>query len=144
MSYVIVKYLHFVGILGLFSLLLLENFLVKPELTERKLARIARIDIVYWLTGVLAVVSGLLLTLVVGKSPSFYLSNPVFHLKVTLFAVAILATLYPTVFFLRHFRATGDTVVRVPRAAIMIMRGKVLVLMVLPFLGVLMAMGYGL
>ncbi len=143
MGYVIVKYLHFIGIFGLFALLLLEFYLVKPVLSGAMLTRLANVDLIYWTFGILVVVTGIMLTVSVGKPASFFLSNPVYHIKVTLFGVAILATTYPTFFFQTHRHCAATEEIDVPRTAAMIIRLKFPVLFLLPLLAALMAQGYG-
>jgi uncharacterized membrane protein len=44
-------------------------------------------------------VAGGLLWFTVGKDASFYSSNPIFHIKVTLFFIAGGLSIYPTLFF---------------------------------------------
>lgn len=143
MSYVIVKYLHFIGVFGLFALLLLEFYIVKPVLTGSVLTRLANVDLVYWACGILAIVTGVMLTFSVGKSATFFLSNPVYHIKISLFAVAILATTYPTFFFQTHRRCAATEEVDIPKAVATIIRLKFPVLFLLPLLAALMAQGYG-
>lgn len=143
MSYAIVKYLHFIGIFGLFSLLLLELYIVRPVLSGAVLTRLANVDLIYWASGVLVLLTGLILTFSVGKPASFFLSNPVYHTKVALFGILILVTFYPTFFFQSHRRCRAEPEVKVPPAVITIIRIKLLVLSLLPLLGVLMALGFG-
>lgn len=143
MSYVIVKYLHFIGVFGLFALLLLEFYIVKPVLRGAVLTRLANVDLAYWASGILAVVTGILLTVSVGKPSSFFLSNPVYHIKITLFGIAILATTYPTFFFQTHRRCAATAEIDVPKAVGTIIRLKFPVIFLLPLLASLMAQGYG-
>lgn len=143
MDYVLVKYAHLLGILFLFACLVAEHLLIKPELSRQEVKRLAIIDSVYGGAALLTLLAGLLLWFAVGKPAGFYNSNPVFHVKVTLFIGVGLLSIYPTQFFIRKRRSRQELVV-VPRNLIRVIRVELLVLLLLPLMAVFMAQGYGL
>ena len=97
-------------------------------------------DLVYGISAVIALVSGLGLWLWVGKPAEFYSVNWIFHVKLTLFILVFLLSLYPTRFFITH-RKTEETV-SIPKSIIMVIRMELLLVFIIPFFAVLMANGY--
>lgn len=143
MEDIVVRYLHFISIMTLVSALVAEHLLIKHQMTRAEVKRLSVVDAVYGLSSLTTLVAGLLLWFVVGKSADFYSANWVFHLKFSLFVIAALLSLYPTLFFLRNRKGAGD-IVEIPKKIIMIIRAELLVLLLIPMLAVLMAMGVGL
>ncbi len=142
MGYVIVKYIHLLGVLVLFATLAMEHLLIRDRLSPMEMQRLARIDRIYGLSAVVVLTAGLLLWFAVGKPAGFYTANPVFHAKLGLFIVIGLLSIYPTRFVLRHRTATEETAV--PVRIRQVMRAQLLLLLLMPLLAVLMAQGYGL
>lgn len=143
MEEIIVRYIHFLGIIGLSAALIGEHLLVAPKVSARQMRKLAVVDGIYGFSAVLTLVAGLLLWFWVGKSAEFYSKNWIFHLKVTVFVVIALMSIYPTVFFIRN-RKTKKEFVDIPRKLIMILRFEILLLLILPLLAVLMSRGVGL
>lgn len=142
MAYVLVKYIHIAGIMVLAASLALEHMLVKTSMTPTELRRIAIADMVYGLSAAIVLAAGLVLWFGVGKGSAFYTHNPIFHAKVGTFILVGLASIYPTVFFARHRKATQPLVI-VPPSVMMTVRVQLLLVLLLPLLAVLMAQGYG-
>ena len=143
-SFVLIRYLHFIAVIALFVLLLAEFVQMKPTLSGKSLRRLANTDLAYWLAGILVLLSGTLLTVSVGKGMDFYIHNPVYLFKVGLFLAAVAATLYPTVFLQTRRSSDPTDIISVPAVIRLIIRVKILVLLSLPLLAVLMAQGIGL
>ncbi|MDP7456288.1 MAG: DUF2214 family protein, partial [Gammaproteobacteria bacterium] len=86
---------------------------------------------------------GLALWLWVGKPRVFYGMNLFFQLKLGLFALAALLSIYPTFFFFKVRRdATRENAV--PASVRLLMRLELLLLVIIPTLAYLMARGIGL
>ncbi|HWU35283.1 MAG TPA: DUF2214 family protein [Methylovorus sp.] len=143
MSYVIVKYLHFIGILVLASTLMVEHMQFKAEMSAATLKKVALIDLIYGVAAGVILVTGLLLAFAVGKPSAFYTANPVFHVKVTLFVLIGLLSIHPTLFLLRHRNSTAPSIT-VPKSIVMVVRLEMLLLLIIPLLAVMMARGIGL
>ncbi|MCB1755349.1 MAG: DUF2214 family protein [Gammaproteobacteria bacterium] len=143
MTEVFIRYIHFIGILSLSSMLVVEHTLLKTQLTIAEVKRLAVVDAIYGLSAVVTFLAGLTLWLWVGKPPAFYTGNPVFHAKLGVFILLALLSILPTVFFLKH-RKSGQTHIEVPKMIIHLVRLELVVLLVIPALAVLMAHGYGL
>ena len=137
-----IRYLHFIGILGIGSTLVAEYLLLKPALTVPEVRRLAFIDALYGLSAISVLAAGLTLWFWVGKPAGFYTANPVFHIKLVAFVLLGLLSVYPTVFFIRS-RKTQAALVEVPGRVVRLIRIELAVLAVIPLLAVLMARGYG-
>ena len=143
MSYVIFRYLHFIALLGLAGSLLIQNMAISRCITGEDARNLAKVDGVYGISAVFVFLFGLTLWLWIGKPAEFYSTNPLFHLKVGIFFLAALISLYPTRFFFRHRKSTAQEIA-VPRLLILALRTEIVLLLTLPVLAVLMARGIGL
>lgn len=143
MEELIVRYLHFVGILLLAAALVGEHLLLASEIGARQFRKIMVLDAVYGGSAGLVLVTGLLLWFAVGRPAEFYTQNGVFHAKVTLFFVIGFLSIYPTVFFIKN-RKNQQQIIRLPKRIISVIRIEMALLILIPLLAVLMARGYGL
>ncbi|RYZ95433.1 MAG: DUF2214 family protein [Moraxellaceae bacterium] len=143
MAEVLVRYMHFIGIILLSSALVSEHLLLSSENSINKLKRLAIVDALVGAGAIIVLTAGLLLLLVVGKPSEFYLKNWVFHLKATLFILIALLSIYPTIFFARH-RKKNSLEFAIPKSIIMIVRLELTLLLFIPLCAVFMARGYGL
>ncbi|WP_252738525.1 DUF2214 family protein [Saccharophagus degradans] len=86
---------------------------------------------------------GLTLWLWVGKPSSFYNTNWILHLKVSLFVLVGIISVVPTLFFIKQ-RDLQAELIDVPKRIITIVRIELCILVVIPLLAVLMDHGVGL
>lgn len=135
-----IRYLHFVGILTVASTLFAELILIKRTFSERDLKLISRVDSAYGIGALVAILTGLSQWFLVGKPAEFYSSNPVFIIKITLFGLVGILSIWPTVFFVRNRSAEHE--VTAPGWLKPIVLSECLILLILPLLAVLMASGY--
>jgi putative membrane protein len=141
---IILRYIHFISIFAIVSTLVSEHLLLKKTMTRGELGKMARIDAVYGIAALTLLAAGLTLWLgSFGKPSWFYSKNWVFHLKITLFAVVGLLSIYPTVFFLKNRKGEPTETVAVPGAVFMMLRIELLLLFIIPLLAGLMAHGVG-
>jgi putative membrane protein len=143
MAEVLVRYLHFLGIIVLSASLVSEHLLLSFDTSTKKLRRLAAIDGVFGMSALTVLVAGLLLWFVVGKPSEFYTHNWIFHIKLTLFAVIGCLSVFPTIFFIRHRNSSIDQVV-IPKSIVMIVRTELALLLCVPLFATFMARGYGL
>lgn len=96
-----IAYLHFVFAFGVAATLFFEWFTFGKTPTLREAQRLAAADRWYgaFAVGLLAV--GTLRVFYFEKGLAFYLATPFFHLKLTLFVLIGLLSIYPTVTFAR-------------------------------------------
>ncbi len=100
----ITAYLHYLGLMLSFAALGVEVFHLKPEMTLTEAKRVAFADIVYGIAAVMILVTGVLRVMYFGKGSDYYLNNPFFYVKIGIFVVVGLLSLYPTVTFIFWFR----------------------------------------
>jgi putative membrane protein len=140
MDYIIIKYFHIASIMGLCSCLVLEHLMIKKQMTKEEIKKYVFVDAVYGISAVLILLTGFALWFFVGKPAEFYTQNPLIHIKVTIFILVALLSIYPTMFFLKSRKSTSEFV-EPPRVIIMLVRTSLLLVMILPFLGIMMAQG---
>jgi putative membrane protein len=143
---IIIRYLHFVSIFIVVSVVVAEHLLVKPQMTKAELQRIARLDALYGIASIFVVAAGLYLWLGgIGKPAEFYTENHIFLTKVGLFIVVGLLSIYPTVFFLKNRKGDDENeLVDIPKSIKMVLRIELLILFIMPLLATLMSRGVGL
>jgi len=144
LSDALVRALHFVAIMALAASLVGAHLLTARELPRKTIKRIAIVDLVYGLSAIVVLIAGLLLWFVVGKPASYYLSNGLFHVKLTLFVVAVALSLPATLFWLKQRKGDPEEVVPVPKK-VKAFQGvqMLLILVVIPVLASLLARGIG-
>ena len=125
----------------LVSSLVVEHMLVKSTMSPVEMRRLAVADMVYGASAAAVLIAGLLLWFYAGKGAAFYTSNPVFHVKVAVYILVAVLSIYPTVFFMKN-RKSAVAVIPVPKSIIMIVRFELLMILIMPFLAVTMAQGY--
>ena len=143
MSEVLVRYMHFLGIISLGSALVSQHILLNIPADAKKLKRLAIVDAWFGISALVVLTAGLLLWFVVGKPADFYSQNWIFHLKVTVFFLIGLLSIYPTLFFVRN-RNKDAFSVAIPKSVIIVNRIELTLLVAMPLFATLMAHGYGL
>ncbi len=141
MADLLLKSVHITVILVLFALLIAEHLLIKPQMMGSELKRLAKIDLLYGIFAGLALILGLSLLFHGGKPLAFYTKNPVFHLKMTIFVIIGLVSIYPTVFYIKQPK-NHEKMIEVPKKIVMAIRLQILLFLFMPCLAVLMANGY--
>lgn len=140
----LLRYIHFISIFAIIGSLVAEHLLLKEKMTRSEIGRISKIDAVYGLAAVTLLTAGLMLWLgSFGKAASFYSRNWIFHLKLGLFALTGILSIYPTVFFIKQRKGNADEVVAIPEKIIWMIRIELMILAIIPLLAGLMARGVG-
>ncbi|MFV1921414.1 MAG: DUF2214 family protein [Methylotenera sp.] len=142
MEEAIIRYLHFMGVILLSSMLIVENLLLSSPLKVSTIKKLVKIDGLYAVGAVLTLGAGLFLWLVVGKPSTFYQRNPIFHIKIGLFLFIALISLFPTRFLLKN-RHNEIRFTTLPQKIILIKRFELALLCIIPILATLMAKGIG-
>ncbi len=141
---ILFRYLHFLSILVMFSSVVSEHLLLKPRMTRSEIQRLSVLDAVYGISALIIVGIGLTLWFGVGKPAEFYTKNWIFHLKVGLFVIVAILSIYPTVFFLRNRKGNNPAeLVDVPKSIVWLIRLELLLLAFIPLCAALMAKGIG-
>ncbi len=100
----IVAYLHYLSLAVIFAALIMELVTLKGELTLKAAWRVVIADSAYGIAGVLVLATGILRVLYFAKDTAYYMHQPVFWVKMGLFAIVGLLSLYPTISFLQWIK----------------------------------------
>jgi len=138
----VVRYIHFLGIIVLASTLVAEHLLIERTMRQTAFKKLLILDAIYGISAIVTLGAGLSLWLLVGKPSSFYSSNFVFHIKLSMFIGIGLLSAFPTVYFLRQRHVNTDTIA-IPAYIVHIILTEILLLLIMPMLGVLIARGIG-
>ncbi|MDP6416515.1 MAG: DUF2214 family protein [Gammaproteobacteria bacterium] len=143
MLYTIFRLLHYLAILVLAITLIIENRAISPTISDEEAINLVKVDNVFRISAVLVAVFGLILWLWVGKPREFYRMNLFFQIKLGLFVLAAVLSIYPTFFF---FKVRRDRLPEnaVPSLVRLLMKLELLLLVIIPMLAYLMARGIGL
>ena len=145
---IIIPYLHYLSIMVLMGSLITEHLFLKPGINAQQVRLLTGIDLVYGIAAILVLGTGLLRWFVYGKGSEFYLSNPLFHIKLTLFVLMGVLSIFPTLKFLKwkkQFRRGEDPDIssRAVKRQLMFIRIELLLVAVIPLLAVMIARGKG-
>lgn len=143
----LLAYAHLLAILTMVVFIASEAALCRPEwLNAAVVERLVAVDRVYGIAAVAVLLTGIARTYWGVKGTAWYWSNPLLHGKVTLFLVAGLISIAPTLRFLRWrkaLRADGalpaEADVRSTRRLIMVQAHLVALI---PLLAVFLARGF--
>ena len=101
--------IHLVALLTMVVFLSSEAALCPSEwMNAAVVQRLARLDMIYGIAALAVLATGLARVFLGAKGASWYVSQPLFHLKMTLFVVAVLLSFKPTAVFRRWLRQLRD------------------------------------
>ena len=148
MASALIAYLHYVAMISIAVMLVVEYMICMPGMTATRIRQLARIDLFYMIAAILALGSGAARVVWFGKGAAFYLHNPVFYVKLALFAAVGLISIPPTLQYLRWLRGVEAGTANVA-ADYQVLRVRRLVLVelvlfaLIPLMATLMARGIG-
>ncbi len=145
----LVAYIHYLGIILCFGSLLFERLTLNVDLSRKQVISMIVADVVYGIAGVAILITGILRVKYFGQGGDFYTSNPVFWIKVGLYVLVGLLSLYPTVTYIlwaiplskNKLPIIPDTLVQRFR---LIITTELVGFATIPFFATLMARGIGL
>jgi putative membrane protein len=148
MASALIAYLHYVAMISIAVMLVAEYMVCMPGITGGRIRLLARVDLLYMGAAVLALGSGVVRVVWFGKGAAFYLHNPVFYVKLALFAAVGLMSIPPTLQYLRWLRSLkSGTVNVVADYQVLRVRRYILVELILfafiPLMATFMARGIG-
>ena len=91
-----VAYIHYLGIILCFGALMFERITLKINLSKNETISIIIADVIYGIAGLAILITGILRVKYYGQGGEFYINNPIFWVKVSLYVVIGLISLYPT------------------------------------------------
>ena len=92
----LIAYVHYLGIILCFGALIFENTILKQNLSKNETISIIIADVIYGIAGLAILITGILRVKYYGQGGEFYINNPIFWVKVSLYVVIGLISLYPT------------------------------------------------
>ena len=144
----ILAYLHLLAILTMVVFIASEAALCRVEwLNAAVVERLAKVDRVYGIAAVAVIATGVARSWWGVKGTAWYWTNPLLHLKLTLFVIVGLISIFPTLRYLRWrqaLRTTGalpaEAEIRKTRKLVMI---QAHIIAVIPLAAVFLARGFG-
>ena len=143
MADIFISYFHYFGLAVLLAALSTEHLIFDTSLDAKQAKRIAVIDVVYVIAMIIVLTTGLLKLFAVGKPAVYYLQNWIFHIKLTLFIIMAALSVYPTIHFVRNRNLSENETATYPGIIKMLLRVELLIFLIMPLLGVMMARGLG-
>jgi putative membrane protein len=145
----ILAILHFLLVFALVAILATELAFLRPGLGGHRLARLRRIDGLYGAAAGLLIIVGFLRVFFGATASEFYLTNPVFWMKIGAFVIVGLLSIKPTLDLGRwHGLVKSNNHYAVPeneaRASRRFLYLEAAVFVLIPIFASLMARGYGL
>ena len=138
-------WLHYLAVFVLFSTLVVEHLLFRPQLDAATAKRIGMVDAIYGLSAGAVLITGFV-RMAYEKGFAFYMQHWAFYALFILFAIVGLISIYPTVVYLRWRKDLREG--RAPvidaetaRRITIILRAELTLLLVMPLLAAWMARG---
>ena len=144
--HILIPYLHYIGIMALMGSLISEHLILKPSIKKDQIKSLATIDLIYLLSAIVVLTTGILRWFVYGKGYDFYMSTPLFHIKLTLFIILGVLSIFPTIKFLKWRKQINrgeepDITEKGVKKLLMFIRIELLIIAIIPLLAVLIVRG---
>ena len=141
-----VAYIHYLSFMVAFGALVTESLTLKKQLTLEESWKLVIADSLYGLSATAVLVTGVLRVMYFGKGTEYYLSHHIFFVKVGLFIVVGLLSLYPTFSFLTWIKTLRDRqppTLEDSKVSVLkwLIRGELVGLALIPFSAALLARG---
>ena len=144
-----VAYIHYLSFMLCFGALLFERISLKVDPNRQEAISMVIADIIYGIAGIALLVSGIYRVIKFGQGSEFYTENPIFWIKIIVFALVGSLSLYPTItYVLWAIPLSKRTLPKVTENLVSRLRLIINIELVgfasIPFLATLMARGVGL
>ncbi len=144
--HILIPYLHYIGIMALMGSLISEHLILKPSIKKDQIKSLATIDLIYGLSAIIVLTTGLLRWFVYGKGYDYYMSTHLFHIKLTLFIVLGILSIFPTIKILKWKKQINhgeepDITEKGVKKLLMFIRIELLIIAIIPLLAVLIVRG---
>ena len=145
----LVAYVHYLGIILCVGALMFERIMFKINLNKNETISIIIADVIYGIAGLAILITGILRVKYYGQGGEFYTGNPIFWVKVSLYIVIGLISLYPTTTYIlwaiplsrNNLPIISENLVKRFR---LIITTELVGFLVIPFFATLMSRGIGL
>ena len=143
---IIVAWVHYVSIMLMMACLLGEHLLLKAEMALTEAKTVQWLDIIFGGSAGIVLLTGIA-RMYLEKGATYYLQNGAFHALVSVFVLAALISIYPTVLFLRwraDTRAGRGQTLKPARLKMlqMIVRTELALMLIAPLFATWMAHGH--
>jgi putative membrane protein len=144
----ILAYLHILAILTMVVFISSEAALCRAEwMNAAVVERLSRVDMVYGIAAVAVLATGVARTWWGMKGTAWYWTNPLLHLKLTLFIIVGLLSIRPTLTYSRWRKALRSSGALPAEAEVQKTRKQVMVqahiIALIPLAAVFLARGFG-
>lgn len=144
----ILAYLHLLAILTMVVFIASEAALCRVEwLNAAVVERLAKVDMVYGIAAIAVLATGVARTWWGIKGTAWYWTNPLLHVKLTLFIIVGVISIFPTLTYFRWrkaLRSSGslpaEAEIRKTRKLVMI---QAHIIALIPLVAVFLARGFG-
>jgi len=126
--------------------LISEHLILKPSIKKDQIKSLATIDLIYLLSAIVVLTTGILRWFVYGKGYDFYMSTPLFHIKLTLFIIIGILSIFTPIKILKWRKQVKhgqepDITEKGVKKLLMFIRIELLLIAIIPLLAVLIARG---
>ena len=144
----VLAYLHLLAILTMVVFISSEAALCRVQwLNAAVVERLARVDTVYGIAALMVLATGVARTVLGIKGTAWYWTNPLLHVKLTLFIVVGVISIVPTLTYVRWRKTLRTTGALPAEADIQKTRKLVMVqahlIALIPLVAVFLARGFG-
>jgi len=144
----VLAYLHLLAILTMVVFISSEAALCRVQwLNAAVVERLARVDTVYGIAALMVLATGVARTVLGIKGTAWYWTNPLLHVKLTLFIVVGVISIFPTLTYVRWRKALrangtlpGEAEISKTRKLVMV---QAHLIAVIPLVAVFLARGFG-
>jgi putative membrane protein len=144
----ILAYLHLLSILTMVVFISSEAALCRVQwLNAAVVERLAKVDLVYGIAAIMVLATGVARTVWGVKGTSWYWTNPLLHVKLTLFIVVGIVSIFPTLTYMRWRKTLsasgslpGEAEIKKTRKLVMV---QAHLIALIPLVAVFLARGFG-
>lgn len=144
----VLAYIHYLSIITLIAALVLELVIFEKDLSRKEIKKLQLADSLYGLAAILVLGTGTLRIMLYGNGWDYYLDNYFFIIKLSLFTIVGLLSIYPTIAFLKwrklpkdHEGVSFDNTTY--KRILTVIRIEVTLVFLIPLFATLMARGIG-
>ena len=144
-----VAYIHYLSFMLCFGVLIYERISLKANPSRQEVISMIIADVIYGVAGIALLVSGIYRVVKFGQGAEFYTQNPIFWVKIFVFAFVGSLSLYPTITYVLWAIPIGkgtlpNVTERLASRLRLIINVELVGFASIPFLATLMARGVGL
>ena len=145
----LVAYVHYLSFMICYGALFFERISLKENPKKKEAISMIIADIIYGIAGIALLVSGIYRVIKFGQGEDFYTQNPIFWIKIIIFALVGSLSLYPTfTYILWAIPISKGNLPAVPLKLVsrlrLIINIELIGFSFIPFFATLMARGVGL